>query len=167
MTKKLKGDFRKYMDKSFLGAWDVPEHEDLVLTIDYTARDEVQNDRGREKKLTIHFKENYKPMICNTTNATAISKAYHSKKVEDWENKRISIYKAVISAFGQEQECLRVRDYPPRTNEYICEECGTIITDYGKYKSRVIAENAMTKFGRYLCYNCVSAKNNAENNEGI
>ena len=159
MAERLKGDFRKFMDKSFLGSWDVPDGSDLVLTIDYAARDEVQNDRGREKKLTIHFKEDYKPMICNTTNAKAISKAYNSTRVEDWENKKIGIYKATISAFGQTTECLRVRDYAPRTEEFICEECGSVISDTlvnGKtFRAKAIANNALTKYGRYLCYDCV------------
>ena len=163
MSERLKGDFRKYMDKSFLGAWDIPDDSDLILTIAYAARDEVQNDRGREKKLTIHFKEDYKPMICNTTNANAISKAYNSKRVEDWENKKISIYKAIISAFGNETECLRIREYPPKVEEYICEDCGEVITDRilkGKtYRGKAIANNALTKFGRYLCYECVQAQN--------
>ena len=159
MSERLSGDFRKFMDKSFLGAWDVPDREDLILTIDYAARDEVQNDRGKEKKLTIHFKERgYKPMICNTTNAKAISKAYGSMKVEDWENKPIAIYKATISAFGQTTECLRVRDYPPRVKEIICECCGQTVTDRvvdgKKYAARAIAENARTKYGQYLCYDC-------------
>lgn len=158
MAERLKGDFRKFMDKSFLGSWDIPDNSDLVLTIDYAARDEVQNDRGREKKLTIHFREDYKPMICNTTNAKAISKAYNSTRVEDWEGKRIGIYKATISAFGQTTECLRVRDFPPKTDEYICEECGSTITDHGRYKARVIANNALSKFGRYLCYECATAE---------
>lgn len=158
MAERLKGDFRKFMDKSFLGSWDIPDSSDLVLTIDYAARDEVQNDRGREKKLTIHFREDYKPMICNTTNAKAISKAYNSTRVEDWEGKRIGIYKATISAFGQTTECLRVRDFPPKTDEYICEECGSTITDHGRYKARVIANNALSKFGRYLCYECATAE---------
>lgn len=162
MSERLRGDFRKYMDKSFLGSWDVPDGSDLVLTIDYAARDEVQNDRGREKKLTIHFKEDYKPMICNTTNAKAISRAYNSTKVEDWENKRIGIYKATIAAFGETRECLRVRDFPPKAEEYVCEECGQVIADTvvnGKtFKAKAIANNALTKFGRYLCYDCVSAE---------
>ena len=166
MAERLKGDFRKFMDKSFLGSWDVPDNSDLVLTIDYAARDEVQNDRGREKKLTIHFKEDYKPMICNTTNAKAISKAYNSTRVEDWENKKIGIYKATISAFGQTTECLRVRDYAPRTEEFICEECGQVIADTlvnGKtFKAKAIANNALTKFGRYLCYDCVLDEKRAE-----
>ncbi len=166
MGERLKGDFRKFMDKSFLGAWDVPDNSDLVLTVDYAARDEVQNDRGREKKLTIHFKEDYKPMICNTTNAKAISKAYNSTRVEDWENKKIAIYKATISAFGQTTECLRVREYPPRVEEYVCEECGQVISDTlinGKtFRAKAIANNALTKFGRYLCYDCVLSEKETE-----
>lgn len=164
MSERLTGDFRKYMDKSFLGSWDVPETGDLVLTVDYVDRDEVQNDRGKEKKLTIHFRENgYKPMICNTTNAKAISKAYGSTKVEDWVNKKIAIYKATISAFGQTQECLRVREYPPKTDEFYCEDCGELITDRDGHKAKAIANNALTKFGRYLCYDCaVKAKKEQE-----
>jgi len=167
MSEKLTGDFRKYMDKSFLGSWDVPETGDLVLTVDYVARDEVQNDRGKEKKLTIHFRErDYKPMICNTTNAKAISKAYGSTKVEDWVNKKIAIYKATISAFGQTQECLRVREYPPKTDEIYCEDCGELITDHDGHKAKAIANNALTKFGRYLCYDCaVKAKKEQEGNK--
>lgn len=166
MTEKLSGDFRKYMDKSFLGSWDVPDGGDLILTVDYVTRDDVQNEKGRERKMTLHFKErDYKPMICNTTNAKAISKAYGSTKVEDWENKKISIYKATISAFGQTQECLRVREYPPKSNELYCECCGELIEDTvfdGKtYKAKVIANNALTKFGKYLCFDCARKEKEA------
>ena len=169
MSEKLTGDFRKFMDKSFLGAWDVPDGSDLVLTIDYVARDDVQNERGSEKKLTIHFREkDYKPMIVNTTNAKAISTAYKSTKVEDWENKKIGIYKATISAFGQTTECLRVRDYPPKTDEFYCEECGELITDHGKYKAKVIANNTLSKFGKYLCWECAeSMRAEAEQEETV
>lgn len=161
MGEKLTGDFRKFMDKSFLGSWDVPDGSDLILTIDYVARDDVQNEKGHEKKLTIHFRESgYKPMICNTTNAKAISKAYNSTKVEDWESKKIAIYKATISAFGQTQECLRVRDYAPKSDELYCECCGELISDAvvdGKtYKAKAIANNALSKFGKYLCYECAA-----------
>ena len=159
MGERLSGDFRQFMDKSFLGSWDVPDGGDLILTIDYVSRDDVQNEKGREKKMAIHFKEaGYKPMICNTTNAKAISKAYGSTKVDDWENKKISIYKATISAFGQTQECLRVREYAPKQDEFICECCGAVIEDHsadGKtFRAKSIANNAFTKFGKYLCFDC-------------
>ena len=155
MTKELTGDYRKYMDKSFLGAWDVPDGGDLVLTIDYVSQDEVQNEKGRQNKMTLHFIErDYKPMICNKTNAEAISNAYKSRRVEDWKNKKISIYKATISAFGSTQECLRIRDYAPKSEDIYCECCGELITDHDRYKAKAIANNALTKFGRYLCWDC-------------
>lgn len=162
MSEKLTGDFRKFMDKSFLGAWDLNDGKDTVLTIDHVERNEVKNDRGTEKKMTIHFVEDgYKPMICNTTNAKAISKAHGSTKVEDWEKKKISLYKATISAFGQTTECIRVRDYAPKTDEIYCEVCGELITDVtvdGKtHKAKVIANRALSKFGKYMCYDCATA----------
>lgn len=171
MSERLSGDFRKFMDKSFLGSWDVPDGGDLILTIDHVSRDDVQNEKGYEKKMALHFKErDYKPMICNTTNAKAISKAYGSTKVEDWENKKISIYKATISAFGSTQECLRVRDYAPKSDELYCEVCGELITDHdadGKtYKAKAIANNAFSKFGKYMCWDCAAdAKREQEEKE--
>lgn len=162
MSEKLTGDFRKFMDKSFLGAWDLNDKDDTVLTIDHVERNEVKNDRGTEKKMTIHFVEaGYKPMICNTTNAKAISKAHGSTKVEDWEKKKIALYKATINAFGQTTECIRVREYAPKTDEIYCEVCGELITDVtvdGKtHKAKVIANRALSKFGKYMCYDCASA----------
>lgn len=157
MGDRLKGDFRKFMDKSFLGSWDVPDDSDLILTIDHVSKDDVQNEKGHEQKMALHFKERgYKPMICNTTNAKAISKAWNSTKVENWENKKIAIYKATISAFGQTTECLRVRDYPPKSDELYCESCGELITDHDKHKAKAIANNAYTKFGKYLCWDCAT-----------
>lgn len=158
MSQKLTGDFRKYMDKNYLGAWDVPEGGDLVLTIDHCEKNIVKNERGSEEKLTLHFVENYKPMILNTTNSNRISKAYGSKRVENWEHKKIAIYVEKVTAFGGSTDALRIRDYPPKTDEFYCEECGELITDAvvdGKtYKAKAIANNALTKFGKYLCYDC-------------
>lgn len=166
MAEKLKGDFRKFMDKSFLGAWDLKDSEDTILTIDHVQRDEVKNDRGTEKKMTLHFVEDgYKPMICNTTNAQAISTAHGSTKVEDWERKKIALYKATINAFGQTTECIRVRAYAPKTEDYICADCGLVITSYGKYSAKVIANRALTKFNRYLCYDCAQIAAGADESE--
>ena len=158
MGEKLKGDFQKYMDKDFLGAWDLNETGDTVLTIDHAERNDVKNDRGTEKKLAIYFREAKKPMICNVTNAKAISKAVGSTKVEAWENKKVALYRAQITAFGETRECIRVRDYMPKTDEIYCEVCGELVTDVtvdGKtYKAKAIANNAFSKFGKYMCYDC-------------
>ena len=166
MAEKLSGDFRRFMDKSFLGAWDLEETGDTVLTIDHVERNDVQNDRGTEKKMALHFKEKgYKPMICNTTNAKAISKAYGSTKVEDWEQKKIALYKATISAFGQTTECIRIRDFRPKTDDIYCDVCGELITDRGKMTAKVIANRALSRFNKYMCYDCATLAAEEENNK--
>lgn len=165
MNERLTGDFRKFMDKSFLGAWDVPKDGDLILTIDHSEYNEVKNERGTEKKLTLHFVEDYKPMILNTTNSNTIADIYGSKHVEDWEKKKIQIYSETVRAFGGTTDALRIRPYRPKSDELICDECGSIIEDVtvdGKtYKARSIAENAKTKFGKYLCYECAHKEQGA------
>lgn len=163
MSERLSGDFRKYMDKNYLGAWDLPDGKDLVLTIDHCEQNEVKSERGSETKLTLHFVERgYKPMVLNTTNSNRIAKAYSSKKVEDWEGKKIAIYTERVTAFGGTTDALRIRDYPPKSNELYCEECGELITDItvdGKtYRAKAIANNAFSKFGKYLCYDCAKKK---------
>jgi hypothetical protein len=45
MSSKLTGDYRKYMDKNFLGSWDIPDGDDLVLTISDVEQNEVKNER--------------------------------------------------------------------------------------------------------------------------
>lgn len=159
MGQKLTGDFRKYMNKNFLGSWDIPDGSDLILTIDHCEQNDVKNERGTEKKLTLHFRErDYKPMILNKTNADAIGAAYGSKRVEDWEGKKIAIYSANVNAFGGTTDALRIRTYAPKSDDLFCEECGNEISDQivdgKKYRAKAIAQNAVTKFGRQLCYDC-------------
>lgn len=155
MSNRLTGDFRKYMDKNYLGSWDVPDGEDLVLTIDHTEQNDVKNERGSERKLTLHFAErDYKPMILNTTNAKAIGKAYGSNKVEDWEGKRISIYTAKVTAFGGTTDALRVREYPPRETEAFCDECGQKIERHGDFSVNKIVQMSKGKYGKKLCWDC-------------
>lgn len=151
---ELKGDYRKFMDKNYLGSWDVPDGEDLVLTVDHAARDDVKNERGSEKKLTLHFVEDYKPMILNSTNSKAISAAYGSTKVEDWAGKRISIYTAKVTAFGGTTDALRIRDYPPKVTEVICEDCGKKITPHDGYSVNKIVTRSQELFGKNYCWEC-------------
>ena len=49
------------------------------------------------------------------------------------------------------------------SDEFYCEDCGELITDRDGHKAKAIANNALTKFGRYLCYDCaVKAKKEQE-----
>lgn len=160
MSERLTGDFRKYMDKNFLGSWDVPEGDDLILTVDHCERNEVQNERGTERKLVMYFKESgFKPMILNTVNSEAISEAYGSKRVEDWEGKRIAITTEKVKAFGSLKDALRIRPYKPKATEEICDECKKPIERHGDYSVNKIVLMTQSKYGRKLCWDCaVKAK---------
>lgn len=159
---ELTGDYRKFMDKNYLGSWDVPDGEDLVLTVDKAARDDVKNERGSEKKLTLHFVEDYKPMILNATNSKAISEAVGSTKVEDWSGKRVAIYTTKVTAFGGTTDALRIRNYPPRETKAFCDNCGCEIEAHGSYSVNKIVTMSKAKYGQALCWDCASARKEAD-----
>ena len=164
MAERLTGDFRKFMDKNYLGSWDVPDGEDLVLTIDHVERNDVKNERGSEKKLVLHFKERgFKPMIMNTVNSKAIAAAYGSTKVEDWEDKRIAIHTEKVTAFGGTTDALRIRPYPPRDERVFCDNCGSLIERHGDYSVNKIVTMTIAKYGMTLCWECAKAKKEESN----
>ena len=154
MSGKLTGDYRKYMDKNYLGSWDIPEGEDLILTISNVEQDDVKNERGSERKLTIHFAEDYKPLIMNATNCDRITKAYGSPKVEDWVGKRIALTTEKVPAFGSVKDAVRIRPYPPRVTEAFCDECGQKIERHGEYSVNKIVQLSKAKYKKCLCWDC-------------
>ena len=162
MAERLTGDYRKFMDKNYLGSWDVPEDGDLILTIDHAARDDVKNERGSERKLTIHFVEDYKPMILNATNSKAITAAHGSSKVEDWAGKKIAIYTTKVTAFGGTTDALRIRPTAPKVTEAICSDCGRPITAHGDYSVNKIVTMSENKYDVPLCWDCSVKRKEAE-----
>lgn len=159
---ELTGDYRKFMDKNYLGSWDVPDDGDLVLTIDKAQRDDVKNERGTERKLTLHFVEDYKPMILNATNAKAISEALGSTKVETWSGQRVAIYTTKVTAFGGTTDALRIRNYKPKETKAYCDNCGSLIEPHGSYSVNKIVTMSKAKYGQALCWDCASARKEAE-----
>ena len=167
MAERLTGDYRKYLDKNYLGAWDVPDDGDLILTIDHAERNEVQNERGKEMKTVLYFKEDYKPMILNKVNPDSISKALGSTKIEDWEGKRISIYTEQVPAFGSVKDALRVRPYPPKITEVYCEDCGQLVTPHDGYSVNKIVTRSKALFGgKSYCWDCSIKHKEAGDVEG-
>ena len=162
MSGKLTGDYRKYMDKNYLGSWDIPEGEDLILTISNVEQDDVKNDRGSEQKLTLHFAEDYKPLIMNATNCDRITKAYGSPKVEDWVGKRIALTTEKVPAFGSVKDAVRIRPYPPKVTEAFCDECGQKIQRHGEYSVNKIVQLSKAKYKKCLCWDCSMKAKEAE-----
>ena len=162
MSEKLTGDYRKFMDKNFLGSWDIPDDDDLILTIASVEQNEVQNQQGKEIKLTLHFVEDYKPLIMNATNCDRINSAYGSPKVEDWVGKRIALTTEKVPAFGSVKDAVRIRPFAPKVTEAICEECGQVIKPVkngGKeYSVSKIVTLSTDKYGKAMCWDCCTEK---------
>lgn len=150
-----KTHWKKLNNPNYLGAYALNPGEDLILTIK-TAREETYTGTNGQKDtgLVVYFMENVKPLICNATNAKTISKVVGSPYVEDWTGHKVQFYIAQVSAFGTTTEALRIRDFPPKTEEYFCSECGNKIVDNDKYSARTIAEASRAKTGRILCIDC-------------
>ena len=169
MKREIEGDLRQVL-KPYLGHWDVPENGDLILTIDRIFEEEVRNQHGSENKPVMYFREpNVKPMIVNKTNNDMITKVHGKRtKTNTWAGKKIALYEA-NEPKSQDGFALRVRPYAPKQDELFCEVCGNLIEDVtidGKtYKAKAIANNALTKLGKYMCYECAHAAAEQEADE--
>lgn len=100
-------------NKNYLGHWDLPENEDLVLTIESAKWEEVKNPitNKSEAKRVVRFKENYKPFICNQTNAQSIINATGVKYMEDTKGCRIQLYVGQHNDRRTKEnvDCVRIR----------------------------------------------------------
>lgn len=162
MSERLTGDYRKFSDKRFLYHWDLPEDEDLVVTIDHIEQETLENKKKNttERKLVLYFKESgIKPLALNKKeNPSRISKALGSRKIEDWVGKKIALYIAEESR-SEDGLAIRVRTTAPRVTEAICEDCKKPIERHGDYSVNKIVLMTQSKYGRKLCWDCaVKAK---------
>lgn len=157
------GDYRKYnADKKYLHHYDLPDGEDLVVTIK-TIRNEVLENKMKgtsEAKLVLYFEEDVKPLALNKRiNPTSITKALGTANTSNWIGRRIALYVGNESR-SDDGFAVRIRDYAPKVTEYICADCQAKIEDSiiagKKYSGAAIANQSLTRFGRYLCPDCAA-----------
>lgn len=161
MSERLKGAYQKTLDKTYLGHWDVPDGDDLILTIDHFEKNEIKGATGStELRHICYFKES-KPMVVNKTNLKLIAQVFGSDKFEDWEGKQIALYAAPVPQ-ADSGKGLRVRPYKPKVVEVYCSDCGQLIKAHGDYSVNKIVELSEAKYGRRLCWDCASARKEAE-----
>jgi len=98
--------WRKMFDERFVGAWDL-EDGDKTVTIERTGQEKVHGTDGDEMRPAVYFKGAKKAMVLNKTNAKAIA-ALYGNDVEGWIGKRITLTSAMVSAFGETTEAVRV-----------------------------------------------------------
>ena len=159
-NERLTGDYRRDLDKPYLGHWDIGAEQDLILTIDHMEKQDIRSQRGTEKKTVIIFKDHPKPMILNVINRKSIAKALGSPNYEDWEGKQIALYE------GREPKAddglaIRIREYPPKIDKAYCEDCGEEILPHGNYNVNKIVTMTKARYGKALCWDCAKARKEA------
>lgn len=108
---ETKTHFKKLRNPNYIGSYELMVGNssiDLNVTIERAVKEMVQNGDKKEEAMVIYLK-GHKPMIVNSTNAKAISKALNSPFIEDWIGKEITLYVAKIKAFGEFVDALRVK----------------------------------------------------------
>ncbi len=111
--------FRKFMDNELLGAWDLPEDRDVVVTISKVVGGDLVGIGGKKsKKPVVTFVGKEKKMVFNVTNCKALAGMY-GNHVEKWEGKKISLYTATARDpnGGPDVPCIRVRPTIPAAKE--------------------------------------------------
>ena len=101
-------------NKNYLGHFDLPNGNDVILTIAKANWEVVENPKTktREEKRVVRFVEKndwIKPLICNETNAKMIYKMTGKQFMEDCVGDKIKIGIDKTKIMGDEVDCLRVR----------------------------------------------------------
>jgi len=115
MTEKT--HWKRLINPEFIGAYSIPEGQDLTVTIDYVQLQEITGTGGKKEDCTVAHLVNEKPMILNVTNSKSIAKLY-GPFIEDWAGKKITLFASTTRLAGETVECLRIR---PKVAERIAK----------------------------------------------
>ena len=114
--------WKRLQNPDYIGAYWLPEGEDVTVVIDYVQREVITGTGGKKEECSVAHLQGVKPFILNTTNSKTIAKLY-GPYIEDWAGKPITLFASTAKLAGDTVECLRVRPVvatrpaPPITNQ--------------------------------------------------
>lgn len=103
-----KTHWKQLIDPRYIGAYALPNGEDITVTIERVQSEEVTMLGGKKEQHSIMYIAGQKPMILNATNSKSIHKLY-GPYIEDWAGKQITLFASTAKMGGEMVECLRVR----------------------------------------------------------
>lgn len=107
-TPETKTHWKQLVDPRYLGAYSLPNGDDMTVTIDFVRLEEVTTTGGKKEDHSIMHLVGQKPMILNATNSKSIHRLY-GPYIEDWAGKKVTLYASTAKLAGEVVECLRIR----------------------------------------------------------
>ena len=172
--RQLTGDERlgQMRDSEYLGAEDIDDGVEPVLTISGVWNGMVTLQRGKENKDVLTFSEErvpgilqVRPLIINSTNRKSLRKLYGDAKVSTLVGKQIQLYvdhRVRDPQDGGFTDGIRIRPFKPRAQRQEpvppCGDCGTEITPEMGKTARWLADYTANKYGVPLCASCAQKR---------
>ena len=172
--KPLKGEEFFIRDSEYLGADDIDQKIEPVLTIKNLYRGKVTLSRGKEVKNVLTFVEEnvpgiaeVRPLIVNSTNRQTLKKLYGQVTANALEWKKIQLYiehGVRNPSNGELTDGIRIRDKKPAAAgakpkaAVKCADCGKDIAGSGNFSAEQIAAGSKQKYGKALCMDCAQKR---------
>lgn len=129
-----KTHWKKLHNPDYLGAYSLDQNGkyiELQVVIESVTKKPVKGPDGKDEECIIANLKGNKPMILNATNCKTLAKLFNSPHIEDWTNKKITIYVAKIKAFGDLHDALRIKPELPKKP--------TLTPDHAKWSDAKLA----------------------------
>ena len=166
--KPLKGDEKLERDSEYMGADDIAQDVEPILTIKNIYRGKVTLSRGKEVKNVLTFVEEsvpgiaeVRPLIVNSGNRQVLKKLYGQVTANALEGKKIQLWieHGVRNPSKNElTDGIRIRDKIPAAGKAYkapkCASCGKDIVGMGSFTAEQIATASKQKYGKCLCVEC-------------
>lgn len=174
--KPLRGDEKFERDSEYMGADDIDNGIEPVLTIKNLYRGKVTLQRGPEVKNVLTFVEEsvpgiseVRPLIVNSTNRQVLKKLYGQVTANALEGKQIQLYiehGVRNPAKNELTDGIRIREKKPSASGKAaeapkCSVCGKEITGVSGISAADVAKKTKEKYGKQMCSAC-AAKAKAE-----
>lgn len=175
--RKLTGDERlgQMRDSEYLGAEDIDDDVEPVLTIDALWNGMVTLQRGKENKDVLSFREErvpgimqVRPLIINSTNRKTLRKLFGDAKADTLVGKQIQLYidhKVRDPQDGGFTDGIRIRPFKPRVKKEQavppCGDCGGAIEAAMGKDPHWLAAYTAKHYGVSLCAACAQKRKEA------
>ncbi len=175
--RQLTGDERlgQMRESEYLGAEDIDDGVEPVLTISGLWNGMVTLQRGKENKDVLTFAEErvpgimqVRPMIVNSTNRKVLRKLYGDAKASTLMGKQIQLYvdhKVRDPQDGGLTDGIRIRAHKPRVQQRQpvppCTDCGNPIRPAMGKPADWLAAYTTKNYGVPLCAECAQKRKEA------